>query len=122
MAPLEGRQFQKRIWLVPLLLAVLICLFLSVLYRLQVDNADYYRGVSTRKIANRETVEAARGEILDRYGRVLVSNRVTYQVTLKTSLMGKDRNSILSTLISVARDSGVEWADTLPISSQAPFT
>lgn len=75
VTPLEGKQFQNRTWLVILVLAVLLCVFTGVLYNLQVNNMDYYRGISTRKIANRETVEAARGEILDRYGRVLVSNR-----------------------------------------------
>ncbi len=61
---MEGKQFQNRTWLVILVLAVLLCVFTGVLYNLQVNNMDYYRGISTRKIANRETVEAARGEIL----------------------------------------------------------
>ena len=56
---MEGKQFQNRTWLVILVLAVLLCVFTGVLYNLQVNNMDYYRGISTRKIANRETVEAA---------------------------------------------------------------
>lgn len=121
---MEGKQFQNRTWLVILVLAVLLCVFTGVLYNLQVNNMDYYRGISTRKIANRETVEAARGEILDRYGRVLVSNRATYQVTLDTSPMGEEpeRNANLLELLALCRENKVEWADTIPISSHAPFT
>jgi penicillin-binding protein 2 len=68
-------------------------------------------------------VDAARGEILDSLGRVLVSNRVTYQATLDTSLMGDDasRNATIRELLELCRDLDVEWTDTLPISDTAPY-
>jgi penicillin-binding protein 2 len=95
-----------------------------VLFDLQVVNGSYYLEQTTKKIANTETVQAARGEILDRYGRVLVSNRATYQVTLDTSLMGttQERNQIILGLLAVCREQEVEWSDSLPVSSTAPFT
>lgn len=76
------------------------------------------------KIANVETVEAARGEIVDRYGRSLVGNRATYEITLNTSIMGKEaeRNAILLELIHICQDNGITWTDTLSISKDAPFT
>ena len=80
-----------------------------------------YLARSQNSIAETQTVEAARGDILDRYGRVLVSNRVTYQVALNTDAMEKNRNDILLALIRIARDAGVEWEDTLPITAQPPF-
>ncbi len=106
------------------LTALLLGAFAGVLYDLQVVNGAYYQGVSVRRITNRETVEAARGEILDRYGRVLVSNRATYQVTLDTSMMGEEaqRNANLLELISICRTQGQEWSDTFPLSKQAPFS
>ena len=52
---------------------------------------------------------------------MLVSNRVTYQVALNTDAMEKNRNDILLALIRIARDAGVEWEDTLPITAQPPF-
>ncbi len=51
---------------------------------------------------------------------MLVSNRVTYQVALNTDAMEKNRNDILLALIRIARDAGVEWEDTLPITAQPP--
>ena len=35
--------------------------------------------------------------------------------------MEKNRNDILLALIRIARDAGVEWEDTLPITAQPPF-
>ncbi len=34
--------------------------------------------------------------------------------------MEKNRNDILLALIRIARDAGVEWEDTLPITAQPP--
>ena len=96
----------------------------SVLYDLQINNGEAYRRQSQYKIAETETVEAGRGQILDRNGRVLVSDKAVYQVKLNTSLMGKaqERNDAILSLLQVARATGTEWEDTLPISRQAPFT
>lgn len=103
------------------LLAFLLTNMGSSLYDLQINDGDEYYQQSKYKIAETEIVEAGRGQILDRNGRVLVSDKAAYQVKLNTSLMGDNRNSILLSLIQVARGSGVEWSDTLPISAQAPF-
>ena len=106
-----------------LFLAVVLTAFGWVLFDLQVVNGSYFLEQSTRKIANTETVQAARGNILDRYGRVLVSNRATYQVTLDTSLMGtgQSRNETVLALLEVCREQGVSWNETLPVTTTPPF-
>ena len=93
----------------------------AALYDAQVVNGAYWSERSKTKISNTENIAADRGDILDRYGRVLVSDQVNYQVTLNTSVMGDSRNEILATLIDVTRASGVEWDDNLSISTNAPF-
>lgn len=121
---MDARQFHGRVRFTLLLGGGMLLLFLFALYQIQIVNGVYYQSQSALKISSIETVEAARGEILDRYGRVLVTNRTSYQVTLNTSLMGKEssRNPNLLALLQIARDHGVTWADTLPISTEAPFT
>ena len=121
---MEGRQFQRRVLSVVLILIVLLAAFASVLYNLQIVHGEDYRAQSAVKIANWETVDAARGEILDRYGRVLVSNRATYQITLNTTMMGNEaqRNPTLLELIEICRENGQSWTDRLPISTEVPFT
>ncbi|SBW11247.1 putative penicillin-binding protein 2 [uncultured Eubacteriales bacterium] len=121
---MDARQFHGRVRLIILALGGLLLSFVLVLYNLQVVNGAEYLSQSERKISNTETVEAARGEILDRYGRVLVSNRTSYQVTLDAGLMGAEesRNPNLLSLITLCRSHGVSWTDTLPISVTEPFT
>ena len=120
---MEGKQFHIRTLITALLLALLLAGFGAVLYNLQIVKGDEYRAASTVKIANTVTVEAARGELLDRYGRSMVSNRATYQITLTTTAMGAEaqRNANLLELITICRENGLEWTDTLPISKDAPF-
>ena len=121
---MEGKQFNIRTLIISILLALLLIGFVMVLYHLQIVKGDEYRSASTVKIANTVTVEAARGEILDRYGRSLVGNRATYEITLNSSLMGAEaeRNANLMELITICRENDLEWTDTLPISRDAPFT
>ena len=72
-----------------------------------------------------ETVAASRGNILDRNGKVLVSNQVSYNVTLDLSLLSnneeKDRCDTILALTRTATEMGVTWTDTLPITTQPPF-
>lgn len=121
---MEGKQFHIRTLVVAGILALLLVTFAGVLYQLQIVKGEDYRAASTVKIANVETVEAARGEIVDRYGRTLVGNRATYEISLNTSIMGKEaeRNAILLELIHICQENGIVWTDTLPISQDAPFT
>ena len=65
---MEGKQFHLRTLAVAGLLALLLLVFAGALYQLQIIKVDEYRAASTVKIANTGTVEAARGEIVDRYG------------------------------------------------------
>ncbi|WP_294510491.1 penicillin-binding transpeptidase domain-containing protein [uncultured Intestinimonas sp.] len=117
---MDGKQFHWRVRSIVGVLLILILLFAWVLYDLQYVHGADYLAQSRRKIAKTETVEAARGEILDRYGRVLVTNRESYNVSLDTSFM-EDVNTTLTKLLDICRTQGVTWADTLPISAETPF-
>lgn len=122
---MDAKQFHSRLRGILLFLAALLGLFCGILYNLQITHGADYRSQSVRKITKTETVEAARGQILDRYGRVLVSNRTSYQVTLDTGVMGAEalRNPNLLSLLQICRDHDVAWTDAvLPISMTAPFT
>ncbi len=119
---MDPKQFQRRALVMVLLLALMLTGMGATLYDLQINNGQEYYRQAQNKIAEQETVEAARGQILDRNGQVLVSNQVVYQVSLDTSLMKEERNRILLKLMEISREEGVEWTDNLPISQTAPFT
>ncbi len=118
---MDHRQLNRRSWAMVGLLALVLLFMSFVLYDTQIINGKYWASRSTNKITEIEQVSSARGQILDRYGRVLVANHTTYEVTLNTSAMGKNRNQVLTDLIQIARRSGVTWADNLSITPEEPF-
>ena len=122
---MDSRQFHRRVWGVVLALALVLLWLGSALYDVQVVQGPSLAARANHKIQETETVEAARGQILDRYGRVLVSNRVVYQVTLDFDAMGKektDRLEVIERLMALAQVEGVEWTDSLlPITQGRPF-
>ena len=120
---MDGRQFHVRSWALTGLLVLLLLALGVGLYRTQIVKGDYYAELSRHSIANMETIEAGRGIITDTNGQPLVTNRVSYQVTLDTGRMGDkgQRANILRQLLDICADCGVEWTDTLPITTQAPF-
>ena len=118
---MDPKQFHRRVWGMVALLALILTGLGSTMYDLQINQGDDFYRRSQYKIAETQTVDAVRGSIYDRNGKVLVSNKVIYQVTLNPSLMGGDRNEIIMELIRVARECGVEWNDSLPITKSLPF-
>ena len=106
-----------------ILIITLTIIFLVSLYRLQiVEGAEYY-AQSENSISSKNTVIAARGNILDRYGRVLVSNKVCNNITInpKELFDQPDPNAIILELAQSVKDSGNTYTDTLPITKEAPF-
>ena len=115
------RQFNQRMWMVVAVTLVLLLWLFSTLFDLQINQGEEYYARAQYRIAETEIVESDRGDILDRNGRILVSNQTVYQVTLDTTAMGDARNQTILDLIHLSESTGVEWTDTLPITTSPPF-
>ena len=118
----EARRLKLRTNLLIALFCGMLCLFFAVLYQAQIVNGASYLSNSDVRDIQSEQVDSVRGEILDTYGRVLVTNEVNYNVELDTTSMGEERNAILERLLDICREQGVAWSDTLPITRDAPWT
>lgn len=120
----EKKHTLLRIDLIGGFLGVCLLLFAGLLFYTQKINGAEYLSQSVRTITRSEKVEASRGIITDRNGKVLVSNRQTYTLTFDTSLLSKedDQNTCILRLLQLCRQQGVTWSDNFPISSAAPFT
>ena len=122
---MERKQLLLRMAALVLVLAAVLLAYGGVLYDLQIVKGEDYAQQSVRRITDTEAVAASRGSILDSYGRVLVSNRTTYQVELDTAQMGDARNDILLRLLEVCREEDVAWndglADILTVKSPAAY-
>ena len=112
-----------RLYVLAALFFIVAAVYVGVLYDTQVNNYDYYYASSVRSIARSETVEAARGNITDRNGKVLVSSRSSYNLTFDASLLEEDEdaNEALLRLLQLCQSRGINWVDYLPISRSAPF-
>ena len=68
-------------------------------------------------------VTAARGEILDRNGNVLVSNRASYNlIIINYALFNSENpNESLRQLAELCRERGIEYTDHLPVTKEKPY-
>ncbi len=98
--------------------AVIFVLFLVVLFDAQISKGSEYRAKSIASNATWETVDASRGILTDRNGKVLVSNRLTYTLTLNKEpfIDNASFNASVDRLIKLAQETGTAWVDTLPLS------
>lgn len=111
----------KRLNAVIAVLVVMLCALLVRLFDLQIINGEEYKKRSQSRISAAVTEKAPRGEIMDRNGRVLVSNRAGYSIILQKTLMSDDDlNATLLEVIKLLQRNGCAYTDTLPI-SYAPY-
>ena len=113
-----------RLLTLALFLAAVLLVYSGILYNLQVTNHEMYLTRAIHSIAREETVEASRGIVTDRGGRVMVSNTASYDLTFDKSLLneGEDENESILRLLDLCRKNDRTWVDNLPISHSAPFT
>ena len=104
------------------LFSLVMVLYAMRLFNLQIistdgntDNTTYYTTVTT--------VRAARGDILDRNGKVLVGNRASYDLVFNHFVIksADNRNEYLYNLLKKCEELGVEHQDHLPVTMTRPF-
>ena len=115
-----------RVAFLGLVLVVVLALYLGTLYRLQIIEGNANYEASTNSIVSTETVIAARGNILDRYGRLLVSNRNCNNLLIDTDELfatGDDNtaNTAILRMTQIITENGDAYTDELPITKTAPF-
>lgn len=104
-------------------LVLLLVLYFSVLYKLQIVEGASYAAESANSIVTQETVAASRGNILDRYGRLLVSSKSCYNIVIDTDELfdQEDANAVILEMIEIVESYGEKYTDELPITMQSPF-
>lgn len=107
------------------LVVTLIALCVVTLYKLQIIEGAAYYEESQNNQASNQTVTAARGNILDRYGRVLVSNRECYNLKISDTRLFSDEvedpNAVILEMINMVEAAGETYIDDLPITKEPPF-
>ena len=106
-----------------LIAALLLSVYMYFLYQLMIVRGEEYYNRANELSVTKRTVTAARGNILDRYGRVLVSNAECYNLKIDTDKLfaNSDPNSVILELVQMVRSYGDEYTDDLPITFEPPF-
>ena len=114
-------RFRSRVLLIFFLV---IAIALSVyLYNVQVIETGGSTDNSTT-FTTLTRVKAARGDILDRNGNLLVSNRASYDLVLNhyVILNAEGTNQHLYNLVKLCNERGIEYTEHFPITRERPFS
>ena len=116
------RMIRLRAVILFLVFALVVGFFSGKLYLMQVRDS----GGDTNNITTFETrtrVKAARGNILDRNGNVLVTNRASYDLMINHFVLTSSAqpNETLLKLVKLCREMGVEYEEHFPITKETPF-
>ena len=107
------------------IVTALLALCVVTLYKLQIIEGAAYYEESQENQSSLQTVTASRGNILDRYGRVLVSNRECYNLKISDTRLFSDEvedpNSVILEMVNLIEASGETYTDDLPITQEPPF-
>ena len=102
--------------------ATILTLYSARLFNLQIietdgktDNTDVY--------VTQTRVKAARGDILDRNGNILVGNRASYDLVFNHYVITSydNTNESLMKLIQKSRELGITYLDHFPVTKDRPF-
>lgn len=103
--------------------AVLMLAMITVrLFSMQVIDGEVYVKTAESRASTGTVTKAPRGDILDKYGRVLVTNKSGYSVRLKkTSDDDEKINEIVSEIVSILEDTENPVVNSLPITLEYPY-
>ena len=100
------------------ILIVISIIFIFQLFNLQIINGASYGEQAENKIVRTETVSASRGEIYDRNGVLLATNRLTYNLELyRTKVDISLTNNSIVELVNILNSNGDDIYSTFPINS-----
>ncbi len=96
---------------------VVICSIIVLkLGYMTIIKGDYYFEKAQNKVYKKILVESPRGEIRDRYGRLLAGNRASFTVQLlKNEIEKANANEVGQTVINVLEKNGEKYIDEFPI-------
>lgn len=100
-----------------LILTILLVLILCIrLFVLTVPQHEKWNAEAQSQNTKELTTTAPRGEILDRYGRVIATNKQIFTVSFNVSgLSTEEINSAAYGIVKILEENGDEYADNFPI-------
>ena len=98
-------------------------IFLVSLFNMQIVHGAEYRETSNTRLSRESTLEATRGDILDRSGNVLATNSTTFNISLyKTKSDNATLNNCILNLVNLLQANNSSYPDNFPIDGNKKYT
>lgn len=95
---------------------VISVIFIATLFNLQIVNGENYREQSEKRMLRTKNITAPRGEIYDRNGVILATNKLSYDVELyKVRVSTKDQNDGILRLVEILNENSDKVYSTFPV-------
>lgn len=113
---MEKKFFRDRYSIISFIIILMVFVISYKLFALQIVKGQYYKQESEKRMLRVNTVEASRGEILDKFGKVLANNLPAFTVEItKTKIDDVSLNKSLFELVKVFEKNKDIYKDNLPI-------
>ena len=93
MSPPADLSLKRRLWAFRSIVILVFLIFVFQMWRLQIVEGEHYRMLADRTRFRLVPIEAARGVIYDRQGRVLVRNIPSFAVTIIPAYLPEDEQA-----------------------------
>lgn len=116
-----GERYKSSRTVISIILVIAVVFgFTFDLFNIQIKNHDYYASQSSAVKTYTVPIEAARGDIVDRNGNVLVTNRKGNSIVLNAAYFpsaeeNDERNAIILRLIELFNRNDEEYAHNFPV-------
>ena len=115
--------FKNRYNLLMLMAGLLAAVLALQVINLQMLKGDYYTAVANSRGYSTKKIDAPRGEIVDKYGRVIAGNTTVQIVSVEdVGLEDGELNATLLNLLELAGRIGKPYTDSLPLTVTEPIT
>lgn len=120
---MKQSKYSFRILAFSMLLLVVFGVFSVRLYGLQIKEGGEQAANATDTFTYYTRVKAARGEILDRNGNILIANRASFNILLYYDVLfsSGDPNENLRQLTNLCRQLDLPITDHFPVTMQKPY-
>ena len=110
------KYFSNRLNIIKIVTIMIFFLMVFKLADLQIVKGDYYKQRSETVRTRNVNITANRGNIVDRYGKLLAGNRQSFSLSiLKTDVPDEIVNDIALTVANILDQNGDKYKDEIPI-------
>lgn len=115
------KKFDDRLFVLSFTVCVIFGLLVTRLFFMQVINGEKYLENLSLNIVKKINIVAPRGNIYDRFGRIIAQNKSVYNIKIDPSIHIDNLNESLYNLIKLLEKNAEDYLDDLPITKFEPF-